>query len=73
MYDVLYIDEASHCTVLAAGLSRDDALETARSESKRRNASRLFLHGSDSFPRRHAVVIIRSGPDRSRGASDRAA
>jgi hypothetical protein len=65
VYDVLYIDEASRCTVLAGGLSKDAALETARAEAKRRNSPRLFLRGSDSFPRSHAVVIIRSGPTRS--------
>lgn len=65
MYDVLYIDEASRCTRLAGGLSRADALDTAREEARKRRSPRLFLRGSDSFPRSHAVVIIRSGPERS--------
>ena len=65
MYDVVYIDEGEHCAVLAAGLSRESAVETARAEAKRRGAPRMFLRGSISFPRGRAVVIIRSGPRRS--------
>jgi hypothetical protein len=65
MYDVLYIDEARRCTLLAGGLSRADAFERARSEARERRSPRLFLRGSDSFPRGQAVVIIRSGPTRS--------
>ncbi len=63
---MLYIDEASRCSTLAAGLSRADALELARAEARERRSARLFLHGSDGVPRHNAVVIIRSGPDRSR-------
>jgi hypothetical protein len=74
VYDVLYIDEAGRLSVLAAGLTRDAALEMARSEAKQRNSARLFLRGSDSFPRSNAVVIIRSGPERpADAAGDRAA
>ncbi|HYU62107.1 MAG TPA: hypothetical protein VEK39_15235 [Solirubrobacterales bacterium] len=65
VYDVLYIDEARHCTLLAGGLSRQDAFERARAEARERHSPRLFLRGSDSFPRSQAVVIIRSGPTRS--------
>jgi hypothetical protein len=65
MYDVLYVDEARRCTLLAGGLSRQEALERARAEARERRSPRLFLRGSESFPRGQAVVIIRSGPTRS--------
>ena len=65
MYDVLYVDEARRCTLLAGGLSRQEALERARAEARERHSPRLFPRGSDSVPRGQAVVIIQSGPTRS--------
>jgi hypothetical protein len=62
VYDILYFDHASHCRVVASGLSHDAAVERARSEARRLRAARMFLKGSASVPRRNAVVIIRSGP-----------
>lgn len=62
MYDVLYLDQGSRCKVIASGLTRDSAVEVARSEARRRRAGRMFLSGSAWVPRSHSVLIIRSGP-----------
>jgi hypothetical protein len=62
MYDVLYMDRGSHCKVVATGLGKEPAAELARAEAQRRRASRMFLAGSASIPRRNAVLVIRSGP-----------
>jgi hypothetical protein len=62
MYDVIYLDGKSHPRLLAMGLNRESAAGVARAEARRRHAGRMFLAGSESVPRSHAVVIIRSGP-----------
>jgi hypothetical protein len=62
MYDVIYLDTNSRARVLAKGLSRESAAEVARAEARRRHTGRMFLAGSESVPRSHAVVVIRSGP-----------
>lgn len=62
MYDVLYMEQPSHPRVVATGLARERAAQLARHEAQRRGCSRMFLAGSASVPRRHAVIVIRSGP-----------
>jgi hypothetical protein len=62
VYDVLYFDQASRCSIVAAGLSRASAAEVARSEARQRKVGRMFLPGSVTVPRTHQVLIIRSGP-----------
>ena len=60
MYDVLYLDQASHQRVIAAGLGRDSAVTIARSEARRRRVGRMFLAGSDPSPQGDLVVIVQS-------------
>jgi hypothetical protein len=62
MYDVLYLDQLSNWKLLASGLNKESAAEVARVEARRRHVGRMFLTGSASMPRSHAVVVIRSGP-----------
>ena len=62
MYDVLYMDRASQCKVVATGLGKEPAAAIAREEALRRRASRMFLAGSASIPRTNAILVIRSGP-----------
>ena len=58
MYDVLYLDQASHARVIAAGLGRDSAVTIARAEARRRRVGRMFLAGSELSPRGELVVIV---------------
>ncbi|HSJ17068.1 MAG TPA: hypothetical protein VK920_03135 [Solirubrobacterales bacterium] len=58
MYDVLYLDQASHARVIAAGLGRDSAVTIARAEARRRRVGRMFLAGSEPSPRGELVVIV---------------
>ena len=60
MYDVLYLDQASHQRVIAAGLGRDSAVTIARSEARRRRVGRMFLAGSEPAPGGELVVIVES-------------
>ena len=62
MYDVLYIDDAKRCRIVASRLERDAAADLARNEARRRHASRMFLAGSARAPQSRAVLVIRSGP-----------
>ena len=58
MYDVLYLDQASHARVIAAGLGRDSAVSVARAEARRRRVGRMFLAGSEPSQRGELVVIV---------------
>ena len=60
MYDVLYLDQASHERVIAAGLGRDSAVTLARAEARRRRVGRMFLAGSEPSPRGELVLIVDS-------------
>jgi hypothetical protein len=65
MYDVLYLayrEGAEHRTVVASGLSRDDACDLARTEARKRNAGRMFLAGSEPGPIGDVVLIVESEP-----------
>ena len=59
MYDVLYLDRASHARVIAAGLGRASAVTIARAEARRRRVGRMFLAGSE-LPGGELVVIVAS-------------
>jgi hypothetical protein len=58
VYDVLYLDQASHARVIAAGLGRESAVTIARAEARRRRVGRMFLAGSEPSPRGELVVIV---------------
>jgi hypothetical protein len=58
VYDVLYLDQASHARVIAAGLGRDSAVTIARAEARRRRVGRMFLAGSEPSRRGELVVIV---------------
>jgi hypothetical protein len=60
VYDVLYLDQARHQRVIAAGLGRDSAVTLARAEARRRHVGRMFLAGSDPSPQGDLVVIVQS-------------
>lgn len=57
-YDVLYLDQASHPSVIAAGLARESAVTLARAEARRRRVGRMFLAGSEPSPRGELVLIV---------------
>jgi hypothetical protein len=60
VYDVLYLDQASHSRVIAAGLGRDSAVTVAREEARRRRVGRMFLAGSEPSQRGELVLIVES-------------
>jgi hypothetical protein len=60
VYDVLYLDRASHAEVIAAQLGRDSAVTVARAEARRRRVGRMFLAGSEPSRRGDLVVIVES-------------
>ena len=60
MYDVLYLDQARHQRVIAAGLGRESAVTLARAEARRRRVGRMFLAGSDPSPQGDLVLIVQS-------------
>lgn len=60
MYDVLYLDQASHTRVIAEGLRRESAVTIARAEARRRRVGRMFLAGSDPAPRGELILIVDS-------------
>lgn len=60
MYDVLYLDQASHARVIAARLGRDSAVTIARAEARRRRVGRMFLAGSEPALRGELVLIVES-------------
>jgi hypothetical protein len=62
MYDVLYLNDAKRCSILATGLTREVAMDVARVEARRHNVGRMFIAGSANLPRSNAVLVIRSGP-----------
>jgi hypothetical protein len=61
MYDVVYLDQAQHQRVLAAGLVRDRAVTLARSEARRLRVGRMFLCGSEQSLRGEMILIVESG------------
>ncbi len=63
MYDVLYLDQARHTSVIGSGLARTSAVALARAEARRRRVGRMFLCGSDPAPRADMVVIVESRPE----------
>jgi hypothetical protein len=60
VYDVLYLDQASHAQVIAAQLGRESAVTIARAEARRRRVGRMFLAGSEPSRRGDLVVIVDS-------------
>lgn len=60
MYDVLYLDQASHQRVIAEGLARESAVTVARAEARRRRVGRMFLAGSEPSPQGELVLIVES-------------
>ena len=58
MYDVLYLDRNHGKQLVARGLHRDAACETARAEARRRHVGRMFLAGSE--PGTNVIVIVDS-------------
>jgi hypothetical protein len=60
VYDVLYLDQASHRRIIAAGLGRESAVTIARAEARRRRIGRMFLAGSEPAPGGELVVIVQS-------------
>jgi molybdenum cofactor biosynthesis enzyme MoaA len=60
VYDVLYLDRASHTQVIAAQLGRESAVTIARAEARRRRVGRMFLAGSEPALRGDLVVIVES-------------
>lgn len=60
MYDVVYLDQAQHRRVLAAGLGRDRAVTLARAEARRLRVGRMFLCGSEQSPRQGMILIVES-------------
>jgi hypothetical protein len=62
MYDVLYSHHPSPCTVLASCTRREEAIDVARAEARRRHLPRMFLTGSPAIPFGDSILIIRSGP-----------
>lgn len=62
MYDVLYLDQASHCSVLGSRLNKESAAQLARSEARGRHAARMFLSGSAFIPKCQAVLVVKTGP-----------
>jgi hypothetical protein len=60
VYDVLYLDQANHARVIAAGLGRDSAVTVARAEARRRRVGRMFMAGSEPSQRGELVVIVES-------------
>lgn len=61
MYDVLYLDRARSCQVLAANLEREGAAKLARDQARRHKACRMFVSGSALVPRENAVLVVRAG------------
>lgn len=60
MYDVVYLNQAQHRRVLAAGLMRDSAVTLARAEARRLRVGRMFLCGSEQSPRGEMILIVES-------------
>ena len=60
MYDVVYLDQAQHRRVLAAGLVRDCAVTLARTEARRLRVGRMFLCGSEQSPHGEMILIVES-------------
>jgi hypothetical protein len=60
VYDVLYLDRASHAKVIAAELGRESAVTIARAEARRRRVGRMFLAGSEPSQRGELVLIVES-------------
>jgi hypothetical protein len=60
MYDVLYLDRASHSKLVAGSLERASAVAVARSEARRRRVGRMFLAGSETGRGGALVVIVES-------------
>ncbi|MGH2590759.1 MAG: hypothetical protein ACRDGW_08180, partial [Actinomycetota bacterium] len=60
VYDVLYLDQTSHQSVIAAGLAREPAVTLARAEARRRRVGRMFLAGSEPSPQGELVLIVES-------------
>jgi hypothetical protein len=60
VYDVLYLDQTSHESVIATGLARESAVTIARAEARRRRVGRMFLAGSEPSPRGELVLIVQS-------------
>jgi hypothetical protein len=60
MYDVVYLDQAHHARVLAAGLRRDSAVTIARTEARRLRVGRMFLAGSEDAPQGEMILIVES-------------
>jgi hypothetical protein len=60
VYDVLYLDRSHGTKLVARGLAREAACETARAEARRRHVGRMFLAGSEPTVGSHVVVIVES-------------
>lgn len=65
MYDVVYLDRAQRRRVLAAGLGRDGAVMLARAEARRLRVGRMFLCGSEPWPRSEVILIVEEGQQRA--------
>jgi hypothetical protein len=62
VYDVIYLDPASHAKSLAEAVGRDSAVAVARTEARRRRVGRMFLAGSERPRAGEVVVIVESQP-----------
>lgn len=66
-YDVIFIDHGRRASVIASQLDREEAIRSARRESRKRGVGRMFLGGSEVVGGVVAIVPghAEGGPERA--------